>query len=233
MKFEVYCDEAMPDLFTSQKPGGRYLMIGSLWLPADLRTEVKGKVHGIREKHNTWGEIKWSKVSPSRLPFHIDLIDLFESYGLDVRFRCIAVDHTQVNMELHDNDEELGFYKFYYQMLHNWILDFNEYHIYCDAKTNRDSRRMQVLKRCLFHSNLSSEIKTVQSLPSGQVVMIQLCDLLLGAASSRLNNTLKETSAKEILVKRLESHLGWEKLEPTSRSESKYNIFKIRLRGGW
>lgn len=233
MKFEVYCDEAMPDLFTSKKPGGRYLMIGSLWLPADLRTEVKDKVRVTREKHNTWGEIKWSKVSPSRLPFYLDLIDLFESYGLDMRFRCIAVDHTQVNMELHDNDKELGFYKFYYQMLHNWILDFNEYHIYCDAKTNRDPQRMQVLKRCLFFSNLSSEIKTVQSLPSGQVVMIQLCDLLLGAASSRLNNTLKEGSAKETLVMRLESHLGREKLESTSRSESKYNIFRIRLLGGW
>jgi len=233
MKFEVYCDEAMPDLFTSQKPGGRYLMIGSLWLPADLRTEVKGKVRGIREKHNTWGEIKWSKVAPSRLPFYLELIDLFESYGLDMRFRCIAVDHAQVNMELHDNDEELGFYKFYYQMLHNWILDFNEYNIYCDAKTNRDPRRMQVLKRCLFYSNLSSEIKSVQSLPSGQVVMIQLCDLLLGAASSRLNNTLKEGSAKETLVVRLESHLGRERLEPTARSESKYNMFCIKLHGGW
>ena len=233
MKFEVYCDEAMPDLFTSKKPGGQYLMIGSLWLPADLRTEAKEKVSVIREKHNTWGEIKWSKVSPSRLPFYLDLIDLFESYGLDMRFRCIAVDHTQVNMELHDNDKELGFYKFYYQMLHNWILDFNEYHIYCDAKTNRDPQRMQVLKRCLFYSNLSSEIKTVQSLPSGQVVMIQLCDLLLGAASSRLNNTLKKDSAKETLVKRLESHLGRERLGPTSRSESKYNVFKIRLHGGW
>ncbi len=233
MKFEVYCDEAMPDLFTSQKPRGRYLMIGSLWLPADMRKEVKEKIRDIRESNNTWGEIKWSKVAPSRLPFYLDLVDLFESYGLDMRFRCIAVDHAQVNMELHDNDKELGFYKFYYQLLHNWILDFNEYHIYCDAKTNRDPRRLQVLKRCLFYSNLSSEIKTVQSLPSGQVAMIQLCDLLLGAASSRMNNTLREGSAKETLVRRLESHLGWERLGPTSRSESKYNVFRIQLYGGW
>lgn len=233
MQFEVYCDEAMPDLFSSQKPAGRYLMIGSLWLPAAMRKEVKDKIQEIREKRNTWGENKWSKVSPSRLSFYLDLVDLFESYGLDMRFRCIAVDHTQVNMELHDNDKELGFYKFYYQLLHNWILDFNEYHIFCDIKTNRNPRRLQVLKRCLFYSNLSSEIKSIQSLPSGQVVIIQLCDLLLGAASSRMNNTLKKGSAKENLVMRLESHLGIERLSATPRTESKFNIFRIRFGGGW
>lgn len=41
MKFEVYCDEALPDLFTSKKPRGQYMMIGALWLPADLREELR------------------------------------------------------------------------------------------------------------------------------------------------------------------------------------------------
>jgi len=57
-----------------------------------------------------------------------------------MRFRCIAVDREQVNLALHQNDGELGFYKFYYQLLHHWILD-NEYRIFCDLKTNRGRRR--------------------------------------------------------------------------------------------
>jgi len=233
MMFEVYCDEAMPDLFTSQKPRWQYLMIGSLWLPAPLRKEIKRKIYSLRKTHNTWGEIKWSKVSPSRIGFYIELIDLFKSYQLDMRFRCIAVDHSQVNMSLHDNDEELGFYKFYYQLLHRWILDFNKYRIFCDAKSNRDSKRLQVLKTCLLYANLSSDIEDIQALHSRDVVLIQLCDLLLGAANSRMNNTLKKDSAKEKLVKRLESHLGVTKLIPTSSDERKFNIFCIRLDGGW
>jgi hypothetical protein len=233
MEFEVYCDEAMPDLFTSQKPRGHYLMIGSLWLPASLREEIKRKIRSLRETHNTWGEIKWSKVSPSRLEFYRALIDLFASYGLDIRFRCIAVDHSQVNMSLHDNDEELGFYKFYYQLLHHWILDFNEYRIFCDAKTNRDPKRLQVLRSCLRNANLSSRIKDIQSLPSSQIVLIQLCDLLLGAASSRMNNTLKEGTAKTKIVRHMEEVLNVSSLAPTSRNVEKFNIFKIRLSGGW
>ena len=62
MEFEVYCDEANPDLFTSAKPKAQYLMIGSLWLPADLRDEIKTKIKALREKHSAWGEIKWTKV---------------------------------------------------------------------------------------------------------------------------------------------------------------------------
>jgi hypothetical protein len=233
MRFEVYCDEAQPDLFFSKHPKARFLMIGSLWIPGDLRQELKHKINAIREHHNTWGEIKWSKVSPSRLPFYLELVDLFNSYGLNARFRCIAVDHAQVDMTFHEHDKELGFYKFYYQLLHHWILGFNEYDIYCDAKTNRDSKRLPTLRQCLGHANVSSHINGIQSLPSRQVALIQICDLLLGAAGSRLNNTLHPGSAKEAVVKRLESQLGISRLGPTSLSAEKFNVFQIKLQGGW
>lgn len=232
MKFEVYCDEANPDVLTSENPRARYLMIGSLWLPAELRGEIKGRIAALRERHKAWGEIKWNKVSPKRLNFFVELIDLFISYGDNLRFRCIAVDRTQLNMALHDNDGELGFYKFYYQLLHHWILDFNEYRVFCDVKSHRDPKRLPVLARCLARANLSSCIESIQSLPSDEVVLIQLCDLLLGAANSRINQTLRDGSAKSAVVHRLESALG-RKLAPSHKAEEKFNVFQIRLQGGW
>lgn len=234
MKFEVYCDEAQPDLFTSAKPRARYLMIGSLWLPAELREDAKEKIGRLRERHGVWGEAKWTKISPAKADFYHELVDLFMSYGMDMRFRCIAVDRTQVNLALHDGDGELGFYKFYYQLLHHWILDFNEYRIFCDLKSNRDRTRLRVLKRCLDYANKSATIADVQSLPSPEVALLQLCDVLLGAASSRLNETLTAGSAKESLVKLLEARLDLRGvLSPTGAGEKKFNIFKINLGGGW
>ena len=232
MRFEVYCDEAFPDLFTSGHPKAQYLMIGSLWLPADLRDDVKAKIKTLRERHNAWGEIKWSKVSPSKLGFYLDLVELFFGYGDNLRFRCIAVDREQVNLAFHEGDHELGFYKFYYQVLHHWILDFNSYSIFCDTKSNRERDRLHELGRVLDNANLSSSIESVQALPSKQVVLIQMADLLLGAASSRMNDTLREGSAKEHLVLALEERLG-HKLRPTMRGARKFNIFKINLGGGW
>jgi hypothetical protein len=232
MHFEVYCDEAFPDLFTSRSPKARYLMIGSLWLPAECREDMKAKIKTLRERHNAWGEIKWSKVSQSKLPFYIDLVELFFGYGDNLRFRCIAVDREQVNLELHAGDHELGFYKFYYQLLHHWILDFNIYSIFCDTKSNREKDRLHELRRVLNNANLSASIGGVQALPSKQVVLIQMADLLLGAASSRMNETLSAGSAKEELVLALEGRLG-QSLGPTFQIARKFNIFKINLRGGW
>lgn len=233
MDFEIYCDENYPDLFTSENPKARYMMIGGLWIPHDCRDRVKANIARIREEHQAWGEIKWTKVSPSKREFYEALIDLFFSYGMNMRFRCIAIDREVYNAARHNGDNELGFYKFYYQLIHHWIFDHNNYTIFCDTKTNRNKDRLKVLFRCLSHSNATSEIKSVQALPSRQVVLIQLCDLLLGAASSSLNGTLNEGSCKSELVQFIETKMNISRLGPTCRGEHKFNIFKINLQGGW
>ncbi len=235
MDFEIYCDEVYPDLFTSNKPPVQYLMIGGLWLPADLREESKRKISELREKHSVWGEMKWRKISLSKQAFYEELIDLFMGFGMDMRFRCIAVDKDEVNFTLfHGNDRELGFYKFYYQLLHHWIYDFNGYSIFCDLKTNRDRTRLSALHRCLANSNRSAEISTVQSLPSPEVTLLQLCDVLLGIAQGRLNQRTTKGTAKEAVTMRLEERLNVNGvLTPTPRWEEKFNIFRIRLNGGW
>tara|TARA_R110002049_G_scaffold102073_3_gene247407 strand:+ start:1897 stop:2523 length:627 start_codon:yes stop_codon:yes gene_type:complete len=208
-------------------------MIGSLWLPADLREDAKARIAELRQRHGVHGEMKWRKISPSKLDFYTALIDLFMSFGLDLRFRCIAVEHQAMNLGLHNGDAELGFYKFYYQVLHHWILDQNEYTVFCDLKQNRDRTRLQTLQRVLNYSNRTSIIRDVQSLPSSEVVLLQLSDVLLGAASARLNAREDLGAAKEAVIAHLERRLNRAKLGPTHKSEEKFNIFRIRLGGGW
>lgn len=232
MKFEVYCDESMSDVLTSSKQTSNFLLIGSLWLCADLRKDIKNQINELRKKHNAFGEIKWHKISLSKLGFYEDLVDLFTSYDLDLRFRCICIDKRQINSQLINNDNELGFYKFYYQLLHHWISEYNEYSIFCDTKTNRDPRRLMVLKNCLNNANIYSEILNVQFLPSDESAIIQLTDLLLGAVNARINNFTLGHS-KEIIVAKLEKNLVVPRISSTYRNEQKFNIFKINLSGGW
>jgi len=233
MKFSVYCDETLPDLLTSQHPGAGYLMIGTLWLPDELRETAKEKIADLRAKHAIHGEIKWRKISPASEAFYLALIELFMSFGSEMRFRCIAVDRNEVNLGMLNGDAELGFYKFYYQAIHHWILDNNEYRVFCDLKLNRDRTRLSTLKTVLGHANRTSKIVSVQSLPSSEVVFLQICDVLLGAASSRINEKALEGAAKKAVVEHLERLLNVERLAPTPRGENKFNIFKIRLQGGW
>lgn len=233
MKIEVYCDEAYPDLFSSKKPHARYMIIGSLWLRAEDRVSYKDTIHRLRNQYKIGGEFKWQKISPSKVEFYRALIKWFCEQGESLRFRCIAIDNTQVDLvKFHESDQELGFYKFYYQLLHHWIHDFNEYSIFCDYKSNRRPDRLHVLKRCLRSSNLSANVKNVQAIRSRESVLIQFTDVLVGIASAHLNKKLAQGSAKQEVAKHLENLLG-RKIAPTSLSEKKFNVFKINLEGGW
>ncbi len=229
MKFDVYCDESRPDLFSSESPSATYLVIGSLWVPREDRAPLKASIHALRDRHKIGPEFKWQKTSPARLSFYQALIDLFFSQGDRLRFRCIAVDRREVDLErYHNDDQELGFYKFYYHLLLHWIDDFNEYTIFCDHKRNRNMRRLHVLQRCLANANRSATIAAVQGIPSHESVLIQIADVLTGAAAARLNKSTTPNSAKERLIQFLEFKLGHQ-IGPTPRGPTKFNVFVIAL----
>ena len=233
MRFEVYCDESRPDLLGSSNPQARFMVIGSLWLKAEDRETFKHELHDLRDKHKIGGEFKWQRVSPSRVEFYKELVAWFNNLGDRLRFRCIAVDQQQINLKLfHEDDQELGFYKFYYQLLHHWVLDCNEYDFFVDFKSNRRRDRLEVLRRCLDYSNLSSKVCKVQAVRSEESVLIQLVDVLTGMAAYRLNEKTKETSAKFSVLDHFEK-LRESSVSPTYKSEQKFNVFKINLRGGW
>ena len=233
MRFEVYCDESRPDVFGSHKTEAPYLVIGSLWFPAERRDSFKADLHELRNRHLVGGEFKWNKVSASRLEFYRQLVGWFFDQGESLRFRCIAVDRSQVNLKLfHEDDQELGFYKFYYQLLHPWILDFNQYSVFVDFKWNRRRDRLHVLRRCLDSADLSAKVERVQAVRSEESVLIQAADVLTGVAARKLNGPKGGSVSKKAVVDEIEAYLG-HPIRATTRAEQKYNVFAIDLSGGW
>ncbi len=231
MNFEIYCDECRPELFTSRKKVVPYLSIGGVWIPAQARQEIKNTIRDLQSAHNIWGELKWNKVSRNAIDFYKAIIEMFFNND-DIRFRTILVDSNKVDLfRFHENDAELGFYKFYYQLIHHWILDFNQYRIFLDRKTNRLPNRLSILHKALNYSNLSSKINSVQALQSKKVNLIQLADLLTGAVNSFFNQSVV-SDVKKDLINTIKTRLNHE-IRPTWKSEEKFNIFKIQLQGGW
>jgi len=227
MKIEIYCDESRPDLFTSQRKDAAFLSIGGIWIPAASRDRIKSAIKSIREKHNIHGEIKWTKVSAKALPFYCDLVDYFFSDD-DIRFRTILVDSTKTDLiRYHSGDAELGFFKFYYQLLHHWILESNEYSIFLDMKTYRNPQRITTLRNFLRNSNILASVSNIQSLPSTEVILIQLADLFTGAVNAKFNVSMS-SQTKLAIIDRIEHHLK-KNITPTCKSESKFNVFQINL----
>jgi hypothetical protein len=230
MKFEVFCDESGLEVLSDPK-AHQYMAIGGIWIPSDFRETFKSQLQAIKVKHKVLGEIKWQKLSPLYLPLYAELVDYFLSTP-DIRFRAIVIEADKVNkVKFSQDDAELSFYKFYYQLLHHWIFDFNEYRVFLDYKVNQDKKRLHTLHKALSNANLSSEIKNIQALPSEQVLGIQLADILTGAVFSKFNGK-HSGSAKNAIIEQLETALG-RVISPTPKFEEKFNVFKINLQGGW
>jgi len=231
MEIEIYCDESNQQLLSSTKPSqNRFFLIGGLWLPAAKRKLFKESITSIAHAENCFGEAKWNNVCPSKLSFYIKLVDFFFEQGNDLRFRSIVIDSQKVDLRrYHQADQELGFYKFCYQLLKNWIEDFNDYFIFLDCKTNRMPNRLQTLQKFLREGNLLANVRSVQALPSNELVLMQLTDVLLGAVAAKFNGSV-ESEAKVAVIERIEKYLN-HNIMPTARSVRKFNVFKIVLSG--
>lgn len=174
MRIEAYCDESRQDYMAHDKIEHRsYVLIGSLWLETAHRNAIKDRIRELRIRHNLYGEFKWTRVSPSRLIFYQNLVDLF--FTEQLRFRCIVLPADQLDaITFHGGDNELMFYKFYYLMLQAWILDFNTYRFFLDMKTNRVHRRLPKLSYMWGGTIRGKCTPTIFALPLCMAIML-LC----------------------------------------------------------
>lgn len=228
MKYEIYCDESCIEALFD-KTAHRYIVIGGIWLPAECRAEMKETINGIKQKYGKMGELKWKKVAPSSVAMYKELIDLFfDKY--QVRFRAICIEANKVNHSTFNNGNgELGFYKFYFQLIQHWLIDGNEYSLFLDYKVNGHKHRVQELKKILQYSTNAS-VTMAQALPSKQSLLIQLADVLTGATASSFNGDLK--GSKLEVCRQIEKYIG-HCIQGTSIQEQKFNVFDINLRQGW
>lgn len=231
MNFEVYCDESGLEALT-KKDAHLFVAIGGIWIPAEHRKTLKEGIGSIKDIHNIKGELKWQKFSPAYYELYKDVIDFFFLSGY-IRFRVVLIEAGKVdNFKFNNEDAELGFYKFYYQLLHHWIYDFNNYDIFLDLKVNRITGRLKVLKRVLDNSNLTSNISQVQGLPSEQSLGIQLADVLTGMVSAKFNSEITSL-AKLNLIQYIEDKYLGKPITATPKWEEKFNVFRMNLKGGW
>jgi hypothetical protein len=224
MIYEVYCDESRQQLFTdSALTDGRYVLIGGLWIRADDRQHLKSRVGELRDRHDVHSELKWRKVSPSGHALYCDLVRLFFEEAM--QFRCIVLPAEQLDCAaFHEADQELMFYKFYYQLLYHWMVEPHTYRIFIDLKTNRVHGRVATLAKVLQNARPGSTV-SVQALPSDELDLLQLADVLTGAVGYRFHG-LETSTGKLAVVHEIERQLG-HRIMPTSKAVRKFNVFRF------
>lgn len=236
MLYDIYCDESRQDLIvqkSSVDTHNRYVCIGGIMLPTEKREEAKDSIKKLKKNYDLYGELKWGNVSPNKIDFYLELVDLFFSTDCSIDFRTVVIDANDVNNEaFNDSDHELGYYKFYYQLLYHWIEMQHRYYIFTDYKTNKDRTRLSNLKDILNRACGSDIIELIQAINSKESLLLQLQNVLMGAVGYKFNYGVHgKSEAKKAVVDRIEKHLGYP-IRPTSKGYKKFNVFMIELRKG-
>lgn len=229
MKIDIYCDESRLEFLESKDDG--FMVIGSLWLAREERDSLKNKIKALKEKHHFNVEIKWTKISYKMLDFYKELVDIFVDYQEFHFFKAIVVDTSKVNFEYHQNNSDIGFYKFYYQVLvhkMNTASSHHDYFIYVDDKTNKVYKPLPLLKKVLNNAIYAGNVKLVEPRDSFENLFIQYVDVLIGLVSYGYN-TKEKKGAKAELYDYACAKLGLLLDKKTQKETEPFNIFEIDL----
>jgi hypothetical protein len=132
------------------------------------------------------------------------------------------LDHAQHNQ----GDEELGFYKLYYQMLVHWLKPQCSYYIYLDWQQNKIQHRFSTL-RDILQKKLSgrAKIECLEPVASNHVPLIELTDLLIGAVGYSWNN-INTSPVKISFCQDLAESMKLKNLQASTFSiKDKFDIF--------
>ena len=185
MKHFIFADESNTDK-------ARYMLIGGIWVDEETYKRVVDECKRFKLENN-WSEatkFNWKNLSKKTLPQYCQFIDIFFKYNL--QFNCIIIDRKDVDLKANENkDSELGFYKFYYQLLRQNSQKGTPYYIYLDRRNNREPTRLEVLKVFLqkdthkpnwlgiIQTDKGIDVKTIEFVNSCTYELIQFSDLLM------------------------------------------------------
>lgn len=223
--FNIYCDESCHMEHDHQK----VMVLGAVWCLLERTREIAVRIREIKAKHGLPSEfdIKWSKVSPAKVEFYLDVVDYFFDDD-DLHFRALIVtDKSKLRHQDFQQTHDEWYYKMYFDML-KIILDPNaRYRIYIDIKDTRGGAKIAKLHEVLCNNiyDFSRQIiETLQIVRSNEVEILQMADLLIGAVSYA-NRNLTTSSAKLALVQRVRERSGYSLTRTTLFREDKVNLF--------
>ena len=182
--------------------------------------------------HAIAAEFKWTKVSQTKLPAYQAWVNCLLN-NTDVDFRCIVIDtHLLDHQTFNKGDRELGFYKFYYQLVSRNMQAESLYSLYTDDRTNRKNNRLEVLRivsnRYWKKKSGVEPLRAVEPRSSHDEDLLQLTDVILGAIGYAWNNN-NNSPAKLELVAYIAKQLGWPSLQvATPPSFTRFNIWHWR-----
>ena len=127
--FSIFSDESCH----LENDQNSMMLFGSTWCRESEVYRISEDIRNIKDANQARGELKWTKISPSRRDFFHEIANYFFSEN-ELNFRCLVVsnkeklNHSYFNKGSHDS----FYYKMYFYLLRSIIKPDNTYKIYLD-----------------------------------------------------------------------------------------------------
>ncbi len=240
MLYYVYCDE-------SRQSKDRYMVIGGFILTVEDKDEFYDTIKKYREEQRMFAELKWTKVTQQKLPQYKRFIEYFFALNNTdkIHYHCIIIDNHQVDhKKFSKGDKELGFYKFYYQLLlHSFGRrycspdDDDRFIVILDYRVT--SYKLNTLKVVLNrgmnkrYSIDSNPFVSIEPRRSKKDDILQIADIIIGSIGFQKNgyDLLAGTrKAKKELANFIASQAGLPDLKSnTPWGNHRFTIWNFRL----
>lgn len=241
MIYHIYCDE-------SRQSKDRFMVIGGIIIPSDSVNEFSQTMQKFRTEQKMFAELKWSKVTNQKLSEYKRFVEYFFALNNtdNLHFHCIIIDNHQVNhKKFSKGDKELGFYKFYYQLLlHSFGKKYyregeeDRFIVHLDYRNTHYS--LNTLKTVLNrgikkkYTIDTSPFVSIEPRDSKKSELIQVNDIILGAIGFQKNgyDLLANTrESKKELAKYIAEQGGLPDLKRNSPwGKSRFTIWNFNLR---
>ncbi|MEN6569634.1 MAG: DUF3800 domain-containing protein [Rikenellaceae bacterium] len=219
--FNIYCDESC-HLENDHK---KFMFLGSVSCAYPQVERHSKRIAELKKEHNFYAEIKWTKVSHSKLYFYLDLVDYF--FDTDLKFRAIGIDKSKIKNDDFLQTYDDFYYKMYYQLLIHNINSLYQYNVYLDIKDSLSACKVRKMREIL---NVKMGVfRSVQNIRSHESVLMQLADFLMGAISYNINDEKHGNSAKIQIIEKIKKHSQLPDLGKTNYND-KLNLFFIELK---
>jgi hypothetical protein len=222
-ELNLYCDESGH----LEHDRISVMVLGALICPAHLRAQRLRQLRAIKAQHGLphGFEIKWTKVSPAKADFYVEVVDWFFS-NPDLSFRALITPKAILNHESHRQTHDDFYYKQWFLLLNRLLQPKKTHSIYLDIKDTRSEGKARKLQEVLCNANYDfdrSTISRIQHVRSHQVGLIQVADLLIGAVSY-VQRGLEGNAGKQAVIDRIRSQSRLSLKQTTLLRENKFNL---------
>lgn len=216
--YNMYCDESCH----LENDGQNSIVLGTIWTPIDSVKKAFLDIKNIKIKNHMSKnfEIKWKKVSLSKVELYLDLIEYFFTND-SLHFRCLIVPSKKIlNHKAFKQTHDDWYYKMYYEMLKFVFTGNNEFNVYLDIKDTHGGEKIEKL-----HSFLGKTVvRKIQIVRSHEIQLLQLTDLLIGAISY-FTRELAGNKGKEKIIEKIKNSINYPLNKTSPYCEEKFNLF--------